>query len=178
MESTQINWQPAHLESEYVQLVPLQESHFENLFAVASDPLIWEQHPAWDRYKEEVFQSFFEKALATKSAFLIIDKETDEVIGSTRFYEYKPEESSIAIGYTFFARKYWGGNYNQSTKKSMIDYALQFVENVCFHIAPNNIRSQKAIGKTGAVKFREYHLEDYGDQSLHFEFRITKDSWL
>lgn len=178
MESTQINWQPAHLESEYVKLVPLQESDFEALFAVASDPLIWEQHPAWDRYKREVFQTFFDKALATGSAFGIYDKSTGELIGSTRYYDYKPEESSVAVGYTFFARKYWGGKFNQSGKKLVIDYALQFVENICFHIAPNNIRSQQAIMKIGAVKHREYHLEEFGSQSLHFEFLITRDSWV
>jgi RimJ/RimL family protein N-acetyltransferase len=178
MESTQINWQPAHLESEYVKLVPLQESHFEVLYAVASDPLIWEQHPEKDRYKREVFQKFFDKALAAGSAFLISDKASGEAIGSTRFYDYNQEESSVSVGYTFYARKYWGGSYNRSGKKLMIDYALQYANNVCFFIGSGNVRSQQAIMKIGAVKNREYHLEEFGSQSLHFEYRISKESWL
>ena len=51
-----INLQPV-LENEIIRLQPLQQDDFERLYAVASDPLIWEQHPNKDRYKREVFQT-------------------------------------------------------------------------------------------------------------------------
>ena len=53
------NFLQPFLENENVQLVPLQENDFEALYEVASDPLIWEQHPSKDRYKIEVFTTFF-----------------------------------------------------------------------------------------------------------------------
>ena len=49
--------QPAHLEDELVKLVPLTETDFSILYEVASDPLIWEQHPEQDRWKRAVLKS-------------------------------------------------------------------------------------------------------------------------
>ena len=111
-----MNLQPTHLETEIVKLIPLNETDFEALFAVASDPLIWEQHPSNDRFKRDVFQSFFNDGMASKGAFLIIDKLSNEVIGSSRYYLYEPENNSVSIGYTFFARKYWVMPQKQTSK--------------------------------------------------------------
>jgi len=172
-----VDWQPYNLEDSIVKLVPLAASDFENLFAVASDPLIWEQHPAKDRYKKDVFQLYFDGAVSSGSAFLITDKLTGQVIGSTRYYDYKPEKSGIAIGFTFLARQYWGGLYNKSAKKLLLDYAFQFVDNVYFHIGPDNIRSQRAILKIGAVKINEVEIENNGQKSLHYEYLVQKQDW-
>ena len=174
----EINWQPENLENELVKIVPLNESDFNKLYKVASDPLIWEQHPAWDRYKKEVFQLFFDGAVSGKTAFLIIDKKTDKIIGSTRYYDYSQGNSSIAIGYTFLAKEYWGGQYNQSAKKLLLNYAFQFVDKVYFHIGTTNIRSQLAIKKIGAIKLKEVNFENNGQQLPHFEFVIEKQTWL
>src|SRR5215212_7131768 len=111
MTTATINWQPDNLEDNIVKLKPLSESDFEDLFEVASDPLIWEQHPSKDRYKREVFQTYFDGAISSKTAFLILDKSCDKIIGCTRYYDCKPENSSIAIGFTFLSRQYWGGLY-------------------------------------------------------------------
>lgn len=81
---------------------------------MAADPLIWGQHPTKDRYKKEVFTLVFDGAITGGMPFLIIDKTSGNIIGSTRYYNYKPNNSSIAIGYTFLAKAYWGGKHNQS----------------------------------------------------------------
>ncbi len=125
---------------------------WDDLFAVASDPLIWEQHPESDRYKEDVFKIFFREALESGGAFVIIDKKSQQIIGSTRFYGYDPEKSEIEIGWTFLARKYWGGRYNAEMKQLMLAHAFQFVENVVFFVGENNIRSQKAMEKISATR--------------------------
>jgi N-acetyltransferase len=101
------NLQP-HLKGELIELRPLRHEDWEDLFAVASDPLIWEQHPESDRYKEEVFKSFFEGALASGGAFAVVDSMTQRIIGSTRFYGYDPEKSEIEIGWTFSGAKILG----------------------------------------------------------------------
>jgi RimJ/RimL family protein N-acetyltransferase len=141
-----------HLKSEPIELRPLRPEDWCDLFAVASDPLIWEQHPESDRYKEEVFKIFFKDALESGGAFVVIDTENKRIIGSTRFDGYDPEKSEVEIGWTFLARKYWGGRYNREMKKIMLAYAFQFVENVVFYVGENNIRSQKATQKIGAIK--------------------------
>ena len=141
-----------HLKGELIELRPLTAEDWEDLFAVASDPLIWEQHPEDDRYKEEVFKIFFKDALESGGAFVVIDTKDKQIIGSTRFHGYDPEKSEIQIGWTFLARKYWGGLYNREMKQLMLTHAFRFVENVVFFVGENNIRSQKATEKIGAVE--------------------------
>jgi len=141
-----------HLKGELIVVRPLRPDDWDELFAVASDPLIWEQHPESDRYKEDVFKIFFEDALRSGGAFVIVDMKTQQIIGSTRFHGYDPEKSEIEIGWTFLARKYWGGRYNAEMKQLMLAHAFRFVENVVFFVGENNVRSQKATEKIGAVK--------------------------
>ena len=141
-----------HLKGELLELRLLKPEDWDDLFVVASDPLIWEQHPESDRHKEDVFKIFFSEALESGGAFVIIDKKNEQIIGSTRFFGYDAEKSEIEIGWTFLARKYWGGRYNRELKQLMLDHAFKFVENVIFYVGANNIRSQKATEKIGAVK--------------------------
>jgi N-acetyltransferase len=140
-----------HLKGELIELRPISPNDWDELFAVASDPAIWEQHPENDRYKKEVFKIFFEGALESGGAFVVIDAKTQQIIGSTRFHGYDPEKSEIEIGWTFLARKYWGGRYNAEMKELMLTHAFKFVENVIFYVGENNIRSQKATEKIGAI---------------------------
>ena len=141
-----------HLKGELIELRPLAPDDWDELFAVASDSLIWEQHPESDRYKEDVFRAFFNGALESGGAFAIIDRKTRQIIGSTRFYGHDPEKSEIEIGWTFLARKYWGGRYNREMKDLLLAHAFQFVESVVFFVGETNFRSQKAIEKIGALK--------------------------
>ena len=141
-----------NLKGELIELRPLKPEDWDDLFAVASDPLIWEQHPASDRYKEDVFKAFFKQALESGGAFVVLDKKTQQIIGSSRFYGYDSEKSEIEIGWTFLARSYWGGHYNWELKQLMMAHAFKFVECVVFHVGQNNIRSQKAMEKIGGIK--------------------------
>ncbi len=173
-----IDLQPT-LENEFVKIQPLKDTDFEALYAVASDPLVWEQHPNKDRYKREVFENFFKGAMESQGAFLVFDKQSNKVIGSSRFYELDAEKKTIAIGYTFMAKDHWGGIYNPALKKLMMDYAFQFVNSVYYHIGALNIRSQKAIERLGAKKISEMEMEYYGEPSkLNFLYEIRKEDWL
>ena len=141
-----------HLIGELIEVRPLASDDWEGLFAVASDPLIWEQHPANDRWREEVFREFFREALETGSAFVVIDRETGRIIGSSRYFGFDSSESVVEIGWTFLARAYWGGKYNGELKRLMLDHAFRFVERVLFVIGVTNFRSQKAVEKIGGVR--------------------------
>ena len=141
-----------HLKGELIELRPLRPQDWAELFAVASDSLIWEQHPENDRYKESVFRIFFKDALESGGAFVVVDKENQQIIGSTRFYGYDPEKSEIEIGWTFLARKYWGGRFNAEMKRLLLNHAFKFVESVVFFVGEDNVRSQRAMEKIGAIK--------------------------
>jgi RimJ/RimL family protein N-acetyltransferase len=140
------------LNGELVGLRPLRPEDFHGLYAVASDPLIWEQHPIKDRYKEDVFKEFFREALASGGALIAMDSKNGRVIGSSRFHGYDQEKSEIEIGWTFLARSHWGGVYNREMKQLMLRHAFRFVNNVIFLVGPQNVRSQRALEKIGAVR--------------------------
>lgn len=167
------------LENDQVILFPLQEDDFESLYAVASDPEAWAQHPNKDRWKKEVFEIFFKGAMESKGAFKIVDKVSRSVIGSTRFYDYNAVADSIFIGYTFYARSCWGKGINQGVKKMMLDYIFCFVSKVNFHIGAENVRSQVAINRLGARKVAEEVVAYFGEPDrLNFVYEILKEDWL
>ncbi len=143
------------LTGELVTLRPLREEDFEALYAVASDPLIWEQHPARDRYEREVFRTFVDDALAGRGAFVVIDNASAAIIGSSRYHDYSAERRDVEIGWTFLARAYWGGRYNAEMKRLMLEHAYSAVDRVLFMVGPDNVRSQRAVEKIGARRTGE-----------------------
>src|ERR1700761_1461322 len=151
------------LSDSHVRLEPLAGDEFESLYAVASDPLIWEQHPNKDRYQRPVFETFFKGALESKGAFKVFDAATGALIGSTRFVDYDEAGRLISIGYTFLARSHWGGPYNRAMKTLMLDHAFRFVERVTFQVGVDNWRSRKAMEKLGGVNVGEKPISYYGE---------------
>jgi N-acetyltransferase len=139
------------LEGELLRLRPLRPADFQDLYAVASDPLIWEQHPDRDRYKEAVFKEFFREALESGGALIAMDSRDGRVIGSSRFHAYDPGRSEVEIGWTFLARSHWGGVYNGEMKRLMLRHAFRFVRSVLFVVGRTNVRSQKAVEKIGGA---------------------------
>jgi RimJ/RimL family protein N-acetyltransferase len=140
------------LRGELLELRPLRAEDFRDLYAVAADPLIWEQHPSSDRYEEEVFKEFFREAMESGGALIAIDSEERRIIGSSRFHGYDEEKSEIEIGWTFLARTHWGGSYNREMKHLMLRHAFKFVNSVVFLVGTRNMRSQRAVEKIGGVR--------------------------
>ncbi len=140
------------LSDEDVSLAPMLDEHFDILYQVAKDPQIWQMHFDSQRYQKDKFHNYFQSGINNpEGSYLVLYK--DEVVGSTRYYEYDAENSSIKIGYTFYATKYWGTDLNRKVKNLMLDYAFEFVENIFFDIWDKNYRSQKAVKKLGARYF-------------------------
>lgn len=165
------------LQNEIAELLPLTENDFEKLYAVASDPAVWANHPNKNRYERAIFMNFFQGAIASGGAFMVCDK-TGNVIGGTRFYGYDEADKSILIGYTFYATDYWGKGYNHSVKIMMLDYIFNHVDKVFFHVGAENFRSQGAMKKLGAKKIREIVVAYYGEpEKRNVEYKITKDEW-
>jgi len=146
-----VNLQPT-LTGQRLELRPLRPTDFQDLYNVASDPLIWELHPASDRYKPDVFRRFFDAALKSKGALAAVDLESSQIIGSSRFHGYNADRSEVEIGWTYLARSHWGGVYNREMKDLMLTHAFGFVRSVIFVVGPENWRSQRAVEKIGAVR--------------------------
>lgn len=164
---TKVDLQPS-LTGDLIKLRPIREEDFDELFECAADPRVWEQHPQSDRYKLDVFEKFFQGALDSKGGFVVIDKVTGKIIGSSRYYDWDPEAKRITIGYTFLRCDYWGGKFNRELKTLMISHAFQFADEIFFEIGANNLRSRKAIEKIGAQLFKSAEL----DQKPHVVYKI------
>src|SRR5580704_10571300 len=118
------------LNGELIGLRPLRPEDFAALYAVAADPLIWEQHPVKERYQEAVFTEFFREALHSCGALLVTDRKSGRVVGSSRFHGYVKETREVEIGWTFLARSHWGGACNGEMKRLMLAHAFKFVKRV------------------------------------------------
>jgi N-acetyltransferase len=162
------------LRNKLITLLPLEKDDFEETYAAASNPLIWEQHPNPDRYKKEVFTTFFEGALASKGAYKVVHNESGLIIGSSRFCDYNPEESIINIGYTFISRAYWGVGINPIMKDLMLRHAFVKVKKVQFRVGECNKRSQIAVGRLGAKNISREEVAYYGESAfMNYVYELT-----
>ena len=128
---------------------------FTALYAVGSDPLVWEQHPVPDRHRFELFREFFDDAVRSGGALAVETTTRGELIGSSRFHDFDQLTGDVEIGWTFLARSHWGGQTNRELKSLMLGHAFQYVERVVFRVGPENRRSQRALEKLGATAIGE-----------------------
>jgi RimJ/RimL family protein N-acetyltransferase len=166
------------LENERIRVEPLCPDDFEALYAVASDPLLWQQHPNRYRYRREQFATFFQGAVESQSALRVLDNVSRTLIGCSRYYDLDESKREVAIGYTFVARSHWGGASNRALKSLMLEHAFGFVDRVIFHVGAVNLRSRKAMEKLGAVVIGEIAMSYYGEQSHpNIVYKIDKGDW-
>ena len=166
------------LMGERVMLRRLLMTDYDGLYAVASDPEIWAMHPFRDRYKREVFDGFFADAMASRGAFAILDRATDEIIGGTRFASYDPITEEIEIGWTFFATAYWRTGINREVKALMLRHIFQFVRIVVFQVGADNFRSRTAVERLGGKLVLEYKRHHGGQVHDYTSYHLTREDAL
>lgn len=162
------------LTGQHITLRPLTADDFEDLYAVASDPLLWAQHPDPARATREGFLPLFDGALRSKACLVAVDTERRSVIGCSRYSDYTPGER-IAIGYTFLARSHWGGAANAQMKRLMLHHAFKDVREVRFMIGERNLRSRRAVEKLGAELAGAEDTPRWGQ--IHVVYRLTPQLW-
>ena len=160
-----------------VTLRPLEAEDFEALYAVSSDPLLWQQHPENNRWQRDVFAGFFKGAMESGGALLAQNAKTGEVIGTSRYYGWNAVERTVAIGYSFISRACWGRGFNPDMKRLMLDHAFRWADMVFFHIGRDNIRSRTAIERIGATFVSEImrHFPD-GTPNPSVQYKIDRPS--
>ena len=160
-----------------ITLRPLKKEDFSALYRAASDPVIWELHPDSSRYKRKVFEErFFIGAIKSQGALAIFDNSSNRLIGSTRFYKWKPDTKEITIGYTFLTPDQWGNGSNSEVKELMLKHIFQFSEVVWFGVGETNIRSRKAVEKLGAILSHKEKRELDGKPYVQLFYKISSSS--
>ena len=167
------------LETERLVLRPLTEDDREPLYEVASDPMVWEQHPIHDRWRREGFDAFFDEGLASGGALAVVDEVKDRIVGSTRYDSYDSDEGGLVeIGWTFLERRCWGKGINPEMKRAMLKHAFEHVALVEFRVGDTNYRSRNALEAIGAERTDRYELGRYqGKRVVHLVYEIKRDAF-
>ena len=162
---------------------PIASNDFEPLFSL-QDPLLWAGHPSSTRYERPEFENWFNAALDA-NALVVVDNRTGMLIGSSRYYLLDEAKKEVCIGYTWLARAYWGGETNAEVKQLMLAHAFNEeeeeegtpdIDTVWFHIAPSNVRSQRATERIGAKLSHSCQVDSLGEQT-QMCFYLTKSQW-
>lgn len=163
------------LGDEAILLRPMRPEDWHAAFAVASDPAIWELHPARDRWREEVFRRYFDDGLASGGMMAVIDRVSGRLIGSSRFNRVGDE---LEIGFTFVARDFWGGATNRRMKRLMLGHALAYYRRAIFRVGETNLRSRRAMEKIGGRFLPEREMVESGGRNVpHVLYEITRESF-
>jgi len=167
------------LEGELVSVRPLRDEDFDALWAISSDPLLWEQHPAKERATAMGFERWFDDARASGGALTVIDRADGQVIGTSRYDHHDPDASEVEIGWTFIARSHWGTPSNADLKRVMLDHAFGSVDTVVFRVHGENLRSQRAVEKLGATRSAtELDPRGFGEVVVfRLERAVPRASW-
>lgn len=146
------------LTGELIRVVPMDKSHIQGLYEAANDENIWAHLPKTIRTLHDM-EAFVEEALQAKDSgaecpFVIIQRETGKIVGTTRFLYMSSAARSLEIGWTWFHPSVWGTSVNTECKYVLLQYCFEQLNTirVQFKTDERNIRSQKAIERLGAVK--------------------------
>lgn len=173
------------LNGHFVGLVPLVPYYFDELISLAKDRRIWE-HYIYDGTDPEKMRSVLESALkdkenGTQFPFVIIDKSTSNIIGSTRFMDIVPAHRKLEIGSTWLHPDHWSTVVNLESKLLLLTHCFEQLRTLRVQLKTDekNIRSRKAIEKIGGVFegiLRNDMLRDNGTHrnSAYYSFIDTE----
>jgi RimJ/RimL family protein N-acetyltransferase len=177
---------PTILTGEQIELVPVEEKHFDNLFTAASDKRIWEFYTG-DWSVKETFLRVYNSTLKLREKgneypFVILHKPSQKIIGSTRFLDIVPYDRRLEIGGTWLMPEYWATSINFDCKLTLLTFAFETLKakRVQLKTQHDNIRSRKAIEKIGGIYegiIRKHMLKDDGSFRSSAYFSILDDEW-
>lgn len=150
--------EPAVLEGVRVRLVPLAREHAAGIYEAAQAEEIWAYMPyAIDSL--EMAEHFVEETLKRVEqgldlAFVVIDKETEQIIGSTRYLDISLPNKGLEIGWTWYHPSVWRSRVNTECKYLLLRHAFETLNFLRVQIKTDNrnVRSQNAIARLGAVR--------------------------
>jgi len=147
---------PTRLQDDHVVLEPLSPDHVPALEAAAADGALWNLWFTGVPAPGET-QAYVEKGLRGQAEglmlpFAIREKGSGEIVGTTRYYDIVPELPRLAIGYTWYAKRWQKSHLNTACKRLLLQHAFEVVGCVAveFHTDLRNLDSQRAIERLGA----------------------------
>lgn len=174
------------LENERVLLVPFTDSRNEQLKDIIFDESIWTYMGLYIRSSKDLEQ-YIENTIASKLnricyAFLIVDKLSNKVAGSTRYGNLNIASKKCEIGWTWLGKEFQGTGLNKACKYELLKYGFEDIgfNRIQFSTDTRNVRSQKAIQKLGASKegvFRNNYVDSEGEARADIYYSIIAKEW-
>jgi N-acetyltransferase len=132
--------------------------------------------------EEQIVVALAARARGERFAYVQLDANSDEVIGTTSFYEVTPATRAIAIGHTWLGARWWRTGCNTESKLLMLTHAFDGLgaARVVWHTDINNTRSQDAIARLGAVRegeLRKHRVRRDGSWRTTVQYAMTDDDW-
>lgn len=174
------------LEGESVKLIPMEIEQLDRLWEAGQFQSIWEFTASKVRSREEmktvIESAILEREKGTQIPFVVIDKQTDKIVGSSRYLDILPSHQSLEIGWTWYSPDYWRTKVNTESKFLMLQHAFEKmdVNRVQFCTDLRNVRSQTAIARLGAQKegiLRKHRIIADGFVRDTVIFSILKEEW-
>ncbi|MFN8359153.1 MAG: GNAT family protein [Candidatus Kapaibacterium sp.] len=174
------------LRGETVELRPLALEHFEELIERSKDDRIWEFYilngADTTRYRGTLEAALEQRDKGNQFPFVIYHKQTQKLIGSTRFMDMNHEHRKLEIGWTWLHPEFWATEVNFECKLLLLRYCFDVLHTVrvAFKTDETNKRSQKAITKIGGVYegiLRHDLLRDNGTYRNSMIYSILDTEW-
>lgn len=174
------------LENEVVLLKPLAQEHRQGILEAASYPEIW-SHMSTTIEKMDDVNKFVDKAIDTKRAktefpFVIVDKKSGQIIGSTRFMDIDETHKRLEIGTTWITPAFWRTEINTNCKYLLLQHCFEVLnlQRVQIKTDHENVSSQRAIERLGATKegiLRNHMVRKDGTTRHTVMYSITLQEW-
>lgn len=174
------------LENERARLTPLKADDIDELDKVAYEPSIWQLGMSNIKeqkdLKEYIDIALKEKAVKISYPFLIFDKQTNSVAGSTRYANISFQHKKLEIGWTWIHPKHQGTGLNKACKFLLLQYAFEQLQFNRVELKTDilNGQSQKAMRKIGAKEegiFRCHSITSSGRIRDTIFFSIINNEW-
>lgn len=149
---------PVRLEDDHVLLEPLSLDHAPALEAAAADGELWNlwfsSAPAPGTAADYIAAALAGQADGVMLPFAVREKASGEIVGTTRYYDFAPALPRLAIGYTWYARRWQRSHLNTACKRLLLGHAFEVLACVAveFHTDHRNVESQRAIERLGAYR--------------------------
>lgn len=155
--------QDIYLEDDRAILRPLCASDIDALFAfVQNEPELFsyalQPMNTLDDLKSYINHALSQRKEETEYPFIVIDKMTGTIAGTTRFYLINTTHSWLAIGYTWISKSFQQTGLNRSMKNLMLSYSFNDLKfhRVEFRVDKENEKSIRALESIGAIKEAEF----------------------
>ncbi|MDQ0230156.1 GNAT family N-acetyltransferase [Metabacillus malikii] len=169
-----------------IRIVPMKKNHIEGLYEISKEPSIWSHLPKAINTSLDM-EAFVEEALTNKETkteypFVVILRENNKIIGTTRFLDVSTKNKSLEIGWTWYTPSVWGANINTECKYLLLKHCFETLKCIRVQLKTDerNIRSQKAIEKIGGVKegvLRNHMIRNDGTYRNSVFYSVIERDW-